>query len=238
MSSIDRLKLLAGLPILMSDSTCFIYPSTLSVIAQLGVETYFKYINLCTITKSDIEKITKDNDLEPFDFIFINCAFKDDFKNEFIEILKFFTREEVLFLKEIESFSIGPFEESRLLTRENFKEFQNIIYEQNFFDGSVKSNGENESAKLIKEKLEKSRSKIAKIKNNYSEQVELADLISALSFKSSLNIFEIWNISYYTFNEQFKRMRLLEQYDTGLQSILAGADPKKIKLEDWIKKIQ
>lgn len=33
-------------------------------------------------------------------------------------------------------------------------------------------------------------------------------------------------------------MRLLEQYDTGLQSIMAGADPKKVKLEDWIKKIQ
>lgn len=238
MNSIDRLKLLAGLPIPMSDSTCFIYPSTLKNIAQLGVETYFKYINLCTITKSDIEKITKEKDLEPFDFIFINCAFKEEFKNEFVEALKFFTKENVLFLKEIESFSIGPFEESRLLTRDNFKEFQSIIYSQNFFDGPVKSNGENESARLIKQKLEKSRSKIAKIKNTYSEQIELADLISALAVKSSLNIFEIWNISYYTFNEQFKRMRLLEQYDTGLQSIMAGADPKKVKLEDWIKKIQ
>lgn len=238
MSSIDRLKLLANLPIPMSDLTCFVYPASLKEIAELGIEKYFKYVNLCTITKVDIEKITKEKDLEPFDFIFINCAFKEEFKNDFIDALKFFVREEILFLKEIESFVIGSFEESRLLTRDNFKEFQEIIYSQNFFDETIKSNGENESAKIIKEKLAKSRAKVAKIKSNYSEQIEFADLISALAIKSSLNIFEIWNISYYTFNEQFKRMRLLEQYDTSLQSIMAGADPKKVKLEDWIKKIQ
>jgi len=33
-------------------------------------------------------------------------------------------------------------------------------------------------------------------------------------------------------------MRYLEEYNTGLQSIMAGADPKKIKLKDWIKNIQ
>ena len=238
MSSIDRLKLLAGLPIQMSDQTCFIYPSTLKEIAQIGIETYFKYVNLCTITKTDVERMIKEKDIEPFDFIFINCSFREEFKKEVLEALKFFTKEDVLFLKEIESFVIGSFNESRLLTKDNFKEFQEIIYSQNFFDEVVKMNGENESAKIIKEKLAKSREKISKIKNKLSEQVELSDLISSLSIKSSLNIFEIWNISYYTFNEQFKRMRLLEQYDTSLQSIMAGADPKKVKLEDWIKKIQ
>lgn len=238
MSSIDRLKLLAGLPIQMSDQTCFIYPSTLKEIAQIGIETYFKYVNLCTITKTDVERMIKEKDIEPFDFIFINCSFREEFKEEVLEALKFFTKEDVLFLKEIESFVIGSFNESRLLTKDNFKEFQEIIYSQNFFDEVVKMNGENESAKIIKEKLAKSREKISKIKNKLSEQVELSDLISSLSIKSSLNIFEIWNISYYTFNEQFKRMRLLEQYDTSLQSIMAGADPKKVKLEDWIKRIQ
>ena len=239
MSSIDRLKLLAGLPIKMSDSTCFVYPSTLKEIAMIGSETYFKYVNLCTINKKDIERFTKDKDIDPFDFIFLNCVFKDEFREEFINALNFFTKEDVLFVKEMETFIIGDFEKSKFLLKDNYSEFQNIIIKQNFLDQELKSNGENEIAKKIKEKLARSREIISKIKQkNSNEEIDFSDLISSLAANSSINIFEIWNISYYTFNEQFKRMRLLEQYNTGLQSILAGADPKKVKLEDWIKKIQ
>ena len=66
----------------------------------------------------------------------------------------------------------------------------------------------------------------------------MTDLIGSLTTKTSLNIVDVWQLSYYTFNDQFRRMRLLEQYSAGLQSIMAGADPKKIKLKDWIQSIQ
>ena len=66
----------------------------------------------------------------------------------------------------------------------------------------------------------------------------MADLVASLTINSALDIVNVWSISYYAFNDQFKRMRILEQYSTGLQSIMAGADPKKIKLQDWIQSIQ
>ena len=71
MNSIDSLKLLAGLPIPMSDSTCFVHPKTLLEIAAIGVEKYFKYVNILTINDLDIKKILPDADISIFDFVFL-----------------------------------------------------------------------------------------------------------------------------------------------------------------------
>lgn len=238
MNSIDSLKLLAGLPIPMSDSTCFVHPKTLLEIAAIGVEKYFKYVNILTINDLDIKKILSDADISIFDFVFLNCSQKNDFNDLFLEALNYFIKEEIIFVAEIESFVVGPFGEQRFLTRDNFSEFQEIIKSQNFLNDKDKPTSEDEAAKRIKQSLAKSREKIAKIKGKSEEKIEISDLIASLAINTSLSIDRIWNITYYTFNDQFKRMRLLEQYDTGLQSILAGADPKKVKLEDWIKNIQ
>lgn len=239
MNSIDKLKLLAGLPITMSDFTCSIYPATLKEIASLGVNEYFKYVNLLTIKEDEILKIVKEK-IDPFDFLFINSVYKETFKEEFVKALYFFIKDEILFLSDVEAIVIGKFEEGRMLTKENFFEFQKIISAQNFIQEEiVKYTGEDEAAKMIKAKLEKSREKIEKSKNKREDKlIEMADLVGSLTINSSLDIVNVWGISYYTFNDQFKRMRILEQYSTGLQSIMAGADPKKIKLQDWIQSIQ
>lgn len=239
MNSIDKLKLLAGLPITMSDFTCSIYPATLKEIASLGVNEYFKYVNLLTIKEDEILKIVKEK-IDPFDFLFINSVYKETFKEEFVKALYFFIKDEILFLPDVEAIVIGKFEEGRMLTKENFFEFQKIISAQNFIQEEiVKCTGEDEAARIIKAKLEKSREKIEKSKNKREDNpIEMADLVASLTINSALDIVNVWSISYYAFNDQFKRMRILEQYSTGLQSIMAGADPKKIKLQDWIQSIQ
>lgn len=240
MSSIDKLRLLAGLPIQMSDLTCFVHQSTLGDIAQMGSSQYFKYINLITLKEDEVAKIYG-AEIDPFEFMIISCQMNEEFKKEFVKALNFFTKEEILILIELEAVLVGPFEESRMLTRDNFLELQNIIRIQNFIPtDAVKYAGQDESAKIINESLERSRKKIERLKGkSENSEIELADLIGSLLSKSpSLNLDNIWKTSYYTFNDQFKRMRILENYETGLQSIMAGADPKKIKLEDWIQSIQ
>lgn len=239
MNSPDKMKLLAGLPIPMSDFSCSLYPSTLREIATIGTSKYFKYINLLTIKKEEILTIVKE-EIDPFDFLIINASSQEEFKDELIEALKFFVKEEILFLPEIECFVVGDFQNSRMITKDNFNEFQKILSIQNFLEEDVvKFAGENASATYIKNKLEKGRKKIEQIKNKkLLEQIELADLVGSLSINSNLNICTVWDISYYAFNDQFKRMRLLEKYNTDLRSIMAGADPKKIKIQDWIQSIQ
>jgi len=240
MNSIDKLKLLAGVPIEMSDFTCLVYPFTLKDIAILGSEKFFKYLNLLTISKEEVKRVIGKESVSSFDFILLNCVGNDFFKNEFMQALKIFIREDILLVPDLECFIIGKFEDNRTLNKNNFNEFQFILQTQNFLtDQKVEFRGEDEIARRIKEKLEKGRKKIQELKNLYDEnKIELADLIASLAVNSSLNIDNIWNISYYAFNDQFKRMRILEQYNTGLQSIMAGADPKKINLQDWIQSIQ
>ncbi len=87
--------------------------------------------------------------------------------------------------------------------------------------------------------MAKAKEKVERAKRVREEsKIEISDLVGSLTSRTSLNILEVWNISYYSFNDQFKRMRILESYETGLQSLMAGADPKKIKLKDWIQSIQ
>lgn len=239
MNSTNRLKALASLPIELSDGACLIYPAKLIEIAELGIEEYFKYVNLLTLSASEVKQMLKE-DITPFNFLFMNSIYKENFGKEFEKALTFFTRESILLLPDLEAISIGNFEDSRMITEENFTEIQNIIKFQNFiFDDIVKFKGENESAKHIKDRLAKAKEKVERAKRVREEsKIEISDLVGSLTSKTSLNILEVWNISYYSFNDQFKRMRILESYETGLQSLMAGADPKKIKLKDWIQSIQ
>lgn len=239
MTSIDKLKLLAGLPITMSDFTCSVHPATLMDMAIIGTSKYFQYVNLLTLKDSDVSRMTGQS-LDVFSFLTISAKYKELFKEELILALRFFIREDILFIPDLDSFVIGSFEEGRVLSATNFAEFQSILNVQNFVqEDIVKFTGEDDAAKHIKARLEKGRRKVEQIKSQREEdKIELTDLIASLSVNSPLDIERIWRISYYTFNDQFKRMRILEQYNTGLQSIMAGADPKKIKLQDWIRGIQ
>lgn len=237
----DRLKCLAGLPIAVEPSGILVYPITLSEIAQLGVSNFFRMLNLLTLTKDDVDdNLDKEfvGTVEPFDFLLQNSIYSQEFGDQVIASLKFFTKKEVFLLQDMQSFVIGDFEKQCFLDNSNFEEFQNTVREQNFLNCEVKSRGENLAAKRINARIRKAQKKIQQIKGRNEEQIEIADLVSSLCINTSLNIHNVWNISYYAFNDQFKRMRLLEQYSTGLQSIMVGADPKKIKLKDWIQNIQ
>lgn len=55
---------------------------------------------------------------------------------------------------------------------------------------------------------------------------------------NGLNLFNIWNLNYYAFNDQLQRLRMIEDYDIGIKSLMAGADSKKVKLKYWIRSIQ
>ncbi len=239
MNSIDTLKLLAGLPITMSDNSCSVFPALLRDIAEIGTSTFFQYLNLLTLNSEDISSMVNLK-IKPFDFLFYNATQNDSFKTTFLDSLKFFIREEFLMVDEQGILIIGDFAEGRILSSQNFEEFQTIIKAQNFLEEDiVKYTGEDEIARKIKERVKKGQEKIEKLKNKREENaIQFSDIVASLTINSSLNIVDIWNISYYTLNDQFKRMRYLEEYNTGLQSIMAGADPKKIKLKDWIRSIQ
>ena len=52
-----------------------------------------------------------------------------------------------------------------------------------------------------------------------------------------LNMINIWDLTYYSFQDQLKRMGWHEKYYNNMQAALAGAKMKNKQLEYWMKSI-
>ena len=101
-----------------------------------------------------------------------------------------------------------------------------------FFNHKIRVRLVNKNVTLSKKKLKK-----AKTKDNDSN-VEFSDLIGSLTLNNcGLNMETIWNITYYAFHDQLKRMGWRDQFNINNQMALAGAKVDKEKLKHWIKSI-
>lgn len=241
----DNLALLHGKPILIPDTPINVFPVKLRDISSVGVEKFFFFLGLTTINplKSGQEFLV-DTDFSDSEksLLYLLAVLKDnrDFERDFCNALNFFLKTKVGFNKEEMYLWLKPKEEEIVVTVEVFEALQYIIKRQNFL---LKEKEEfkplNDKAAEIVGKMNKGRAKVGEIKSKNSETTDFSDLVSGLAAKGNgLSIFNIWNLSYYAFNDQLKRMGMIEEYETGLQSIMAGADSKKVKLKYWIRNIQ
>ena len=111
--------------------------------------------------------------------------------------------------------------------------------EENFIDIKSLEEEDENSSKKENSKLKEIKKKIAenkKIIQKYKKQQnsELIFLVNAVASKSqNLNILNIWELTLYQFKNQLDQLIRNENYDINIQSILAGADSKKIKLVHW-----
>ena len=93
----------------------------------------------------------------------------------------------------------------------------------------------------IADKLRRNKEEVARLKAKKNEgqpSTEIYELIASVCAHSTqYNLFNIWELSYYQFFDQFKRLQLDEEYEFSLKQILAGVDPKKLKLLHWTSSI-
>lgn len=237
MRLINREQLLYGKPVVMSDNSCIVYPIKLKEIFDVGSDKFFKYLTLLTLSDEEIKKLVKHKEAKAYDFIVQNSLTKDDFKKEVCEAFSFFIKEDITFYSSVGIFLIGEIEGDsfRAINFENFCEFQDILKQQNFLMQDNKK--QTKSASKIRERLNKAKEKINKKKG--SSDVEFVDLVASLPLSEiGVNILNAWELTYYMFNDQFKRSRKKDEFETAMNSIFAGASPKKIKVKDWIYNIQ
>lgn len=238
----DQLKLLAGMPI-MVENVGRIYPLTLGEIAEMGQNEYDIKVSILLVNKNIIE-IPNNENLNNFSFAMLYCAYNNDFKKLFLNSLSLFFRETVnlqMTSKENGFLYIENFE--RRIDESNFDLVQNIIKEQNCIkkDMSEEYNPADEATERLLKRREELRKKISEIKNkdNNNDPLTLSDLVSILSSRGNgIDIFNVWDLSMYAFNDQFNRMKMFDDYDVNIRSILAGADPNKIDLKHWMSKIE
>ena len=245
LNSISDEQLFIGIPIEIPD-TCTVYSPTLRQIAEIGAKNFYNYLNLLTLEKEDIDAFFKEQGIEtegitPFQFTLLNAHNDSEYLNNLEKAFKLFLHEETIYvLEENEAIILGDLKDNRIINSEKFDIICNVIKKANSVEKPSSEqrmdNPSNAKAAEIIRKIKEGREFKEKNSNN---DLSFLDLVASLAAKGNgLNALNVWDLTYYAFNDQFKRMQAIEEYTQAIGAIQAGADPKKIKLEPWIRNIQ
>ncbi len=206
---------------------------------EMGSDTYSAKLGLLLLTETDVQKIVKDKggdlkeieNIHPLSYLLKSAEKNDSFLLELQSAFTtFIKKEEILLLPRINAVLIGPMNEKRLITPQNFFDFQTILRLQNRKEVPTPP-PENESAIAKKMRLAREMRDAVKRKQQQKDgaTMELADL---------LEIAEVFGIDYkeksiYAFYGLIQRHQRREKWTQDLQMLCAGADSKKIKIEYW-----
>jgi hypothetical protein len=233
-----------GVPAVI-EGLCSIYPVTLRDIGKIGVKKFYSYLNYFTLKKEDIDSFLKENNftdesMTVFQFHLINSLIDENYKNDFQKAFSFFLHtEEMNIARENEAIILGDIKDGCIIKQEEFDLICKIISFQNNVDNFKAENESNPSdskAAAIIKKLKEGR-KVREKKNN--SNLSFIDLVASLAARGNgINAINVWDLTYYAFNDQFKRMQMIEEYESARSSLLAGADPKKVELKNWLRPIE
>ena len=246
-----NLRLLGNLPIEIKD-VGKIYSPKLIEIAEIGELEYNNYLGLISLDKDyfkknnnlnnelsfeEREEFEKEiNKLSIFQFIYISLYQNIHLRQSYLDALSFFFKEKVYFY-ENGFLHIDTIDKDKIISDNNF----DLIIETIKKSNCLKTNNEdddynpaNDKAKEIADKIRKSREKVNKLKAKNNESLDLFDLISAFSTYQKIDLDRVYEMTIFRFYDQFKRMQKINEYDISIQSLLHGADPKKVEIKNFV----
>ena len=246
----EILKFQKGTPVFLED-ICAIYPATIGQIVDEGYSNFEKYLSIMMTEKPTVDN--KDSELKQLlenltDFQFLMLMTQLDFNTNVIlkQAFKFFTHEDAVFSIEPAQIILGPIEENHLLTEEKFYDFQRILKKMYFIGADEEEiiiyDTDDAATKRIKMRMRENREKVrrANAKKASQEKTDLkfSDLIGSITINNcGLNMENVWNITYYAFHDQLKRMGWRDQFNINNRAALAGAKLKKSQLKHWMRSI-
>ena len=245
-------RILLGFPIDFN-GICQIYPPTVNDV--VGNKDFGIYQSLFTMTQEELDKAFLQDERvtqvpTPFQYLLVNYYQSDELKEKIEDAFKYFVHEPVTIVPEIEMLLIGKSEDEldpdvdlddpRLLTAENYFDFQNIIRKVMGIEEVKPSDPEEENLdpriKRYKMKIKEHDEIIAKKKAKNAPT--LGTLLTAICCMGiGLNPLNIGEMSYACVHWLIAMEQQKEEYDIDIRALLAGADSKKVKPKYWIKNI-
>jgi len=236
---VDELQLMRGRGIKVGD--LLIKPLTIGEIEELTESKYFQYVSILAINKDSFQ--VKDEEITLFDLVFAVCVKEEEFRSLFLKSMGYFLREEIKMYANSNGFFFYTENEEicSFITKDNYSDIIEVIKLQNCLTKKIEEeeNPANEKARQILERQKRARALLAKAKKQGDgEPLTLADLISILTSNGNgVTAFNVWDMNFYMFNNQFNRMKMLDEYDINIRSLLAGAKSEDIQLKHWMSKI-
>lgn len=187
-------------------------------------------VDICKLIKEKTGKEPKIAEIKPLHYL-LDSAEKD---NSFLlELQKFFSTfitEDILLLPDYKAVVVGSPKEKRLITNENFSDFQDILRIQNV--KKIKEPPpENESAiaREFRLKAEYRDSIKKKQQEKNGEVIEISELLEIATVYG----IDCKNTTIYAFYKLLTRYRAREKWQQDIQMLCAGADSTKIKTNYW-----
>ena len=247
----EVLKFQRGTPVFLDD-ICAIYPAKIGEIVDEGYSNFQKYLSVLIAEKPVINK-SDDGELKDlmeqltdFQYLLMMTAVDPEINQTVKDAFRFFTHENIVFSLDPAQIIIGPIEEKHLLTEEKFYDFQRILKRMYFIEQEgeeiIISKDDPPAVRRLKEQMRRNREKVRKAKAKQAAQegsdLKFSDLIGSITIDNcGLNMENIWNITYYAFHDQLKRMGWRDQFNINNQAALAGAKLKKNQLKHWMRSI-
>ena len=246
-------KVFLGLPFDFKD-ICKVYPPKVKDV--VGNEDFTTYQSFLTITQESLdEAYLQDEDVEyiptPFQYLLMNYYQSEEIRQKIDAAFMQFLHEPVTIVPEIEMLLIGKSEDEldpdvdldnpRLLTEENFFEFQNCIRLSMGLKitEAPAQEDENEDPRIKRWKMKvKQHEKIVEAKKSKSAPTFGTLLAAICCMGIGLNPLNIGEISYACVQWLIAMYQQSESYEIDIRALLAGADSKKVKPEYWIKNIE
>ena len=245
-------RVLLGYPLDFKD-ICQVYPPTVNDV--VGNKDFSIYQSLFTMTQEELDKaFLQDERIQqaptPFQYLLINYYQDEKIRVKIEDAFKQFIHEPVTIVPEIEMLLIGKSEDEldpevdldnpRLLTEENFFDFQNYIRLSMGLDEEKPPKKEEQDLdpriKRYKLKIKQSEELLAKKK--LKNAPTLGTLLTAICCMGiGLNPLNIGEMSYACIKWLIAMGQQKESYDISIRSLLAGADSKKVKPKYWIQNI-
>ena len=247
----EVLKFQRGSPVFLED-ICAIYPAKMGEIVDLGYSKFQQYLSVVLVEKPTNSQMKDETlkeliaSLTDFQYLLMLTALDIEANQLLKDAFQFFTHENITISLEPAQIIIGPLEENHLLTEEKFYDFQRIIKRMYFIEQEgeeiIIDPDDPPHVRRLKEKMRENRNKVRKAKAKQAEQeksdLKFSDLIGSLTIDNcGLNMENVWNITYYAFHDQLRRMGWRDQFNINNQAALAGAKLKKNQLKHWMRSI-
>ncbi len=238
-----------GLPFWFQ-TICQIYPPKIKDI--LTEKNYPVYRKILFSTQEDIEDEYAEQRLPmnevptPLEYIFMLAESDERIKKIVVESIEFFIKEPVLLLMENRMIIVGDLKESllnaksvrdlRVITKDNYFDFQNAL-RRAVGEKEVEPYNPNENPKV---KYFKAKARLrdrikAKSKDSLTLGTTLASICCMGIGITPLNVGELSQAAISVIMRYYQEKH---KYDIDIESLIAGADSKKVKPQFWIRNIE
>ena len=246
----EVLKFQRGTPIFIDD-ICAVYPARMGEIVDEGYSNFQRYLSVLIIEKpipksGDEEMRSMLEQLTDFQYLLVLTAMDAEINETVKQAFRFFTHESISFSYDPAQIIVGPLEEKHLLTEEKFYDLQYLLKRMYFIEQEgeeiIIDPNDPPQVKRLKEQMRANRDKVRRAKAKQAEKektdLKFSDLIGSITINDcNLNMENIWNITYYAFHDQLKRMGWRDQFNINNRAALAGAKLNKSQLKHWMRSI-